>query len=144
KDLAALDDARRKRSVIAHLDLYGFDDGRPRGVVFVAPFGIKHSDKDEDGRANATEDDASGSLVSRPEGFHLQPLVERCGSLSTHTAPIKRGLATFRLCQCANRSGCRSAIRSTKRLARILCPFNRLYFRIAQAINVSSKCLKTG
>src|SRR5215472_19349765 len=68
------------------------------------------------------------AMVSRPEGFHLQPLAERCGSLSTHTAPIKRGLVIFRLCQCANRSGCRSAIRATKRLARVLCPFSRLYF----------------
>ena len=29
-------------------------------------------------------------VVSRPEGFHLRPLSERCGSLSTHTAPIKQ------------------------------------------------------
>jgi hypothetical protein len=30
-----------------------------------------------------------------------------------------------------------------KRLARILCPFSRLDFRIAQAINVWLKCLST-
>ncbi len=29
-------------------------------------------------------------MVSRPEEFHLRPLSERCGSLSTHTAPIKQ------------------------------------------------------
>jgi hypothetical protein len=29
-------------------------------------------------------------LVSRPGEFHPQPLAERCGSLSTHTAPIKQ------------------------------------------------------
>ena len=29
-------------------------------------------------------------VVSRPGGFHPQPLSERCGSLSTHTAPIKQ------------------------------------------------------
>ena len=33
-----------------------------------------------------------GCVVSRPEGFHLRPLAERCGSLSTHTAPIKQTL----------------------------------------------------
>ncbi len=66
KDLLALDEARRKRSVTAHLDLYGFDDGRPRGVVFVAPFGIRDRDKTEDGRPNSTEDDASGSIFGLP------------------------------------------------------------------------------
>ncbi len=30
------------------------------------------------------------AVVSRPGEFHPQPLSERCGSLSTHTAPIKR------------------------------------------------------
>ena len=34
-------------------------------------------------------------VVSRPEGFHLQPLSERCGSLSTHTAPIKQTRPRF-------------------------------------------------
>src|ERR1019366_1622354 len=83
------------------------------------------------------------AVVSRPEGFHLRPLPERCGSLSTHTAPIKRACQPpFR--QCTNRSGCLSAMLSRKRLARILWPFNRLYFLIAQATNVLSKCLRTG
>jgi CRISPR-associated endonuclease/helicase Cas3 len=68
-DLAALDGARRKGSVSAYIDLYGFDDRRPRGVVFVAPFGIKHPERDDpakDGLGNATEDDASGSIVGFP------------------------------------------------------------------------------
>ena len=30
------------------------------------------------------------SLESRPQGFHPQPLTERCVSISTHTAPIKQ------------------------------------------------------
>src|ERR1700704_2877912 len=30
------------------------------------------------------------SGVSRPEGFHLRPLAERCVNLSIHTAPIRR------------------------------------------------------
>src|SRR3954463_7888940 len=34
--------------------------------------------------------DIMAAVVSRPEGFHLRPLSERCGSLSTHTAPIKQ------------------------------------------------------
>jgi hypothetical protein len=34
-------------------------------------------------------------VVSRPEGFHLRPLSERCGSLSTHTAPIKQTRQPF-------------------------------------------------
>lgn len=40
-DLVALDGAKRKKSVTAYLDLYGTEDGHPRGVVFVAPFGIE-------------------------------------------------------------------------------------------------------
>ena len=35
------------------------------------------------------------TVVSRPEGFHLQPLLERCGSLSTYTAPIKQTVQPF-------------------------------------------------
>lgn len=66
QDLVALDGARRKGSVTALLDLYGFDDDRPRGVVFVAAFGIKERRKCEEGRPNSTEDDASGSLVGLP------------------------------------------------------------------------------
>ena len=36
---------------------------------------------------------------SRPKGLHLQPLAERCVSLSTHTAPIRQ---TRRYCFDAN------------------------------------------
>ena len=35
------------------------------------------------------------AVVSRPEGFRLRPLAERCGSLSTHTAPIKQTRPRF-------------------------------------------------
>jgi CRISPR-associated endonuclease/helicase Cas3 len=66
EDLLALDHAHRKRGTTAHLDLYGLDDGRPRGVVFVAPFGIIGRKQKEDGRPNATEDDASGSIFGSP------------------------------------------------------------------------------
>ena len=40
-------------------------------------------------------EDVEAFVVSRPEGFHLQPLPERCGSLSTHTAPIKQARQPF-------------------------------------------------
>jgi CRISPR-associated endonuclease/helicase Cas3 len=66
KDLAALDDANRRKSVTAYLDLYGEDDDRPRGVVFVAPFGIKGRKEEEEGRPNTTEDDTIGSIFSFP------------------------------------------------------------------------------
>lgn len=73
--LDRLEDVRGKNKgapiVIAYRDLYRRDDrGRPRGVVFLAPLGLK-SDHDEPGKsvdityeeeANSTEDDASGSL----------------------------------------------------------------------------------
>lgn len=65
-DLVALDNAKRKRSVAAYLDLYGTAEGRPRGVVFVAPFGIQGKKEEEDGRPNATEDDTSGSIAGFP------------------------------------------------------------------------------
>jgi len=34
--------------------------------------------------------DVMGAVVSRPEEFHLRPLVELCVRLSPHTAPIRR------------------------------------------------------
>lgn len=83
RDLAALDRANRRRSVTAFLDLYGSDDGRPRGVVFAAPFGIKGERSEEDGRPNATEDDASGSLA----GFPL--------SLCEHSKDVERQAEAF-------------------------------------------------
>ena len=66
-DLVALDEANRPGSVSAYLDIYGTtDDGRPRGVVFVAPFGIRNASAEEEGTPNSTEDDLSGSLLGRP------------------------------------------------------------------------------
>ena len=82
-DLAALDNARRKKSVAAYLDLYGTAEERPRGVVFVAPFGIEGKQEEEDGRPNATEDDASGSIA----GFPL--------SLQQHSADVEHQAADF-------------------------------------------------
>lgn len=66
-DLHALDRAR-KGKVVPYLDLYGFDDrGRPRGMIFVAPFGLEDKQRGEGGEANATENDVGGSLP----GFFL-------------------------------------------------------------------------
>ena len=66
-DLVALDEANRRGSVTAYLDIYGTTvDGRPRGVVFVAPFGIRNASAEEEGTPNSTEDDLSGSLLGRP------------------------------------------------------------------------------
>ena len=82
-DLAALDNAKRKKSVAAYLNLYGTVEERPRGVVFVAPFGIEGERKEEDGRPNTTEDDTSGSIA----GFPL--------SLQRHSADVERQAAGF-------------------------------------------------
>ncbi|MDN5872213.1 MAG: type I-U CRISPR-associated helicase/endonuclease Cas3 [Nitrococcus sp.] len=82
-DLIALDHANRKGSVTAYVDLYGTDDERPRGVVFVAPFGIKDRKQDEDGCANTTEDDNSGSI----SGFPL--------SLQQHSHDVEQKAEVF-------------------------------------------------
>ena len=82
-DLAALDNANRKRSVSAYLDLYGREDDRPRGVVFTAPFGLKGGGRDEDGQPNATEDDTSGSLP----GFRL--------TLAEHSQDVEQQAEAF-------------------------------------------------
>jgi CRISPR-associated endonuclease/helicase Cas3 len=65
QDLRSLD-AAVKRRVIVETDVYGSDDDRPRGVVFVAPFGIEVGQPDSEGEANATEDDGSGSMTGVP------------------------------------------------------------------------------
>lgn len=75
-DLAVLDTARAPRGrrpvVVAYTDVYGFDDdGQPRGIVFVAPFGIdgdlgqgpRVRGAAEENALAATEDDTSGSLA---------------------------------------------------------------------------------
>jgi CRISPR-associated endonuclease/helicase Cas3 len=82
-DLVLLDDAKRKRSVTAYLDLYGRNDNRPRGVVFLAPFGIKGKKQEEDGRPNTTEDDTSGSI----SGFPL--------SLQRHSLDVEQKAEAF-------------------------------------------------
>ncbi len=53
---------RHGRKVITYTNLYGMDAGRPRGVVFVAPFGLEDADTTGEGLPGATEDDSVGSL----------------------------------------------------------------------------------
>lgn len=61
-DLKLLGTARRRR-VVAYTDLYGQDrDGRPRGVVFLAPLGLAGGSQTEDVPPSSTEDDTAGSL----------------------------------------------------------------------------------
>lgn len=67
-DLGKLDHARKKQKVFVDLELYGRSDHRPRGVVFVAPFGIRGDipSTDHDGQPNTTEDDTAGSMPGFP------------------------------------------------------------------------------
>jgi CRISPR-associated endonuclease/helicase Cas3 len=87
-DLEALDHARRDRAgIVTYTDLYGNDEqGRPRGIVFVAPLGIKADNQEEDGRSNATEDDASGSMP----GFALT-LEAHCQDVATKAEAFAKG-----------------------------------------------------
>ena len=82
-DLDALDQAKRQKTVTAYLDLYGTDNDRPRGVIFVAPFGIEGRKEEEDGRPNTTEDGTTGSL----SGFPL--------SLQQHSDDVERQAENF-------------------------------------------------
>lgn len=84
RDVCMLDDAVRAR-VTCYTDLYGMDDeGRPRGVVFLAPFGIKPTTMEEEvGSQSATEDDIAGSMP----GFSL--------SLAKHCADVEDKAAAF-------------------------------------------------
>lgn len=82
-DLALLDDANRRRVAPPYLDVYGTTGDRPRGVVFVAPFGIKDARDDEEGSPNATEGDTSGALL----GLSL--------TLVQHSADVERKAELF-------------------------------------------------
>lgn len=85
--LKLLAQARGKRgrpAVELHFDLYGTNtDDEPRGVVFVAPHGLVNGASEEEGRPNATEDDASGSLY----GF--------AQSLAQHSGEVEVKAETF-------------------------------------------------
>ncbi len=63
--LNSLDLAKGK--VEAYADVYGDDEqGRPRGVIFLAQSGIKGRPETEDDSRSSTEDDAAGSLSGSP------------------------------------------------------------------------------
>jgi CRISPR-associated endonuclease/helicase Cas3 len=74
--LASLDDAKGRRgkpSVAIDFDLHGENEkGEPRGLVILAPFGVKATepekvtDGDEGSRPNSTEDDTAGSIFDFP------------------------------------------------------------------------------
>lgn len=76
KALKWLDSAKGRRGkprVVVDFDLYGENEkGEPRGLVFLAPFGVKIREEreitngDEDGRPNSTEDDSAGSIFDFP------------------------------------------------------------------------------
>lgn len=89
KNLDKLDLAegkKRRNKVEVYTELYGIEDGCPRGVVFVAPFGIdvsKSEEAEECGCSNATEDDIAGSLP----GFTL--------SLERHSKDIEEMIERF-------------------------------------------------
>lgn len=71
----------RKGKVLVDLELYGENDGRPRGIAFVAPFGVTEDIRanDEDGQPSTTEDDAAGSMSGFPLtlAMHSQDVKER-------------------------------------------------------------------
>ncbi|BBF93943.1 type I-G CRISPR-associated helicase/endonuclease Cas3g [Blastochloris tepida] len=90
--LKRLEDARgRKRGKVeVYVDLYGEDDnGRPRGVVLVAPFGLKDEKPEtgtDDSHPAATEDDVAGSMP----GF-TQVLDDHCRQVSDFAERFARG-----------------------------------------------------
>lgn len=92
EDLRLLDQANRTPSgasrdsaVVAYMeDVYGLtSDGKPRGIVFLAPYGIAGQSDEEEGRPNATEDEVAGSLP----GYSL--------SLAEHSADVKHKAESF-------------------------------------------------
>ncbi|SMH39069.1 type I-G CRISPR-associated helicase/endonuclease Cas3g [Azospirillum agricola] len=76
---------RGRNAVHMHWDLYGEDGGGPRGIVFVAPLGLKDAEIEDGGTdgVNATEDDAAGSLP----GYAL--------SLAEHSGDVERQAGIF-------------------------------------------------
>jgi len=87
QDLDRLNTARRSVAVFASLDLYGSDEaGRPRGVMFVAPSGLRLAGGGVVALSSTTEDDASGSLA----GFGLS-LAEHSHDVAEKAERFARG-----------------------------------------------------
>lgn len=83
EDLLALSEAKR-RSITVDLHVYGqTDEEFPRGVLFVAPFGIESGSMEQEGRPSSTEDDVSGSLIGLPV------------SLERHSADVEQRAEQF-------------------------------------------------
>lgn len=80
---------RGRNAVHMHWDLYGEDGGHPRGIVFVAPLGLKggseYAKAQDDGAdgVSATEDDVAGSLP----GYAL--------SLAEHSSDVEKQAGIF-------------------------------------------------
>lgn len=80
KALSSLDRAKgRGPKVIPYTDLYGTESGRPRGVVFVAPFGLRDGAVEDGGQPGSTENDFIGSLpgVAIPLEQHSRSVAEQ-------------------------------------------------------------------
>ncbi|PGH57158.1 hypothetical protein CRT60_11810 [Azospirillum palustre] len=82
KALNRLDHAKgRHRRVEMHRDLYGDQGEQPRGIVFVAPLGLRDATAEEDAAAGgSTDDDIAGSLTG-----YAQPLLEHSGEVEAMT-----------------------------------------------------------
>ena len=72
--------------------------------------------------------------MSRPEGFHLQPLAEPDVNLSAHPAPIIQVYDTNPIFQCMKAPGWPPAIRLSVSAARVLRPARCLCLRISHRI----------
>jgi CRISPR-associated endonuclease/helicase Cas3 len=103
EDLDALESRARgqgRKRIIVHLDLYGLDpEGRPRGVVLVAPRGLDTGDETEEGQPNATEDNASGSLPGFPEALdkHCKAVAEKAAAFAAAAGLPDDRVADLRL-----------------------------------------------
>lgn len=96
---------RRKPRVVIDFDLYGENEkGEPRGVVLLAPFGVRFpevrqvEDHGEDGGPNSTEDDIAGSVFDFPLSLDqhsrdvegkAQELARRSGLPAERVADLK-------------------------------------------------------
>jgi CRISPR-associated endonuclease/helicase Cas3 len=104
--LRRLDDAKGQRGkprVAVDFDLYGENEkGEPRGVVLLAPFGIKKeraADAAEDGRPNSTEDDTAGSIFDFPLSLeeHSRDVERKAGELAKRAGLSARLVTDLKL-----------------------------------------------
>lgn len=89
-----------KPRIVIDFDLYGENEkGEPRGVVLLAPFGVRFpearqvADHGEDSGPNSTEDDTAGSVFDFPLSLdqHSSDVERKAEDLATRTGlPAKR------------------------------------------------------